>query len=165
MIQPGHAARQAVNTKLLAVIAAVLIALAFMVYILFFQAKKPEDTIKKLEGALNEMNQTEVLECFDSQMQSLYSGALGIGGELTGIDLDSLSALSSGLGGIFSASGLTPKFQIVIQDIEYKSSDTCLVTAQMTITFEGEQESEIIELPMQKDGREWLISISALTLF
>ena len=163
--QGQQIARRTINTKLLAVIAVVLIVLTAMIYFLFFQSGKPEDTIQKLEGALNEMNQAEVSECFDTQTQSLYSGALGIGENLTGIDLQSLSELSTGLGGLFAASGLTPKFNINIQDITYSDSDTCLVTAQLTINYEGEQESEKIELPMRKKDREWLISINALSQF
>ncbi|MEE1313912.1 MAG: zinc ribbon domain-containing protein [Lachnospiraceae bacterium] len=158
----GQAAvRHAVNYKLLTIIAVAVTAIAMMIYVFWFQSGTPEDTIDKLEGALNEMNQTEVLECFDEQTQDLYSGSLSVAGSLAGIDLSGLGELANGLGGIMAGAGLSPEFDLSIQGIEYTSDDTCLVTVQMSVSYQGTSETETQQLPMKKEGREWLISMAA----
>ena len=51
--RPGSAIR----LKLTLLIAAALIAIAVMLYLLFFKAGTPEDTVQKMEDALNRMDQ------------------------------------------------------------------------------------------------------------
>lgn len=153
---------RAVNIKLLSIIAVALVAICVMLYVMFFQVGKPEDTIAKLEGALNDMNQTEVLECFDDQTQSLYSGTISVAGSLSGLPISGLADLANGLGGIMAGSGLTPQYKLNVTNVEYKSSDTCVVTVDFHISFQGQEQSETQDLPMKKDGRQWVISISSL---
>ena len=62
-------------------IAAALTAIAVILYFVFLKSGTPEDTIEKMEHALNNLDQEELLECFDNQIQGLYSGALSVGGE------------------------------------------------------------------------------------
>lgn len=158
----SRAAKSALSIKLLAIIAAALIVIIAILYFLFFSSGTPEDTIEKLEAAMNDMDQEALLECFDGQMNDLYSGILGVGGELTGIDLGAFSDLASGLGGFMSAAGLTPTVEMDIIDITYTSDDSCIVTVDCTQTYMGETSTETMTLPMVKDGREWLISVSGL---
>lgn len=158
----GKAAKTALWLKLLPLIAAALIAIAVMLYFMFFKAGTPEDTIQKMEDALNRMDQQALLECFDDQSQGIYSGLLGVGGDLLGFDLGALSDLASGLGGYMSAAGLTPKFDLTIVDIEYTGDDTCIVTVDMSVTYQGTSDTETEQLPMVKDGREWVISAAGL---
>ena len=154
--------REASKVKLLALIAAVLVAIAVMLYIFFFKSGTPEDTIAKMEKALNHLDQEELLECFDDQTQQLYSGALSLGGSLSGLDLGGLSDLASGLGGIMAGTGLTPRFTLDVVDVEYADSDNCMVTVDFTMTFQGETQVETQQLPMTKDGRNWVVSMAAM---
>lgn len=158
----GKAAKTALWLKLLPVIAAALVAIAAMLYFMFFKPGTPEDTIQKMEDALNKMDQQALLECFDEQSQGIYSGLLGVGGDLLGFDLGALSDLASGLGGYMSAAGLTPQFDLTVMDVEYTGDDTCIVTVDMAVTYQGTSDSGTEQLPMVKDGREWVISASGL---
>lgn len=157
----ARAVRETSKIKLLALIAAVLVAIAVMLYIFFFKAGTPEDTIARMEDALNHLDQEELLKCFDDQTQQLYAGALSVGGSLSGLDLDGLSDLASGLGGLMAGTGLTPRFTLDVVDVEYTDSDNCLVTVDFTVTFQGETQVETQQLPMTKDGRNWVVSMAA----
>ena len=158
----AKAAHRAMSLKLLMLIAAALTAIAVILYFVFLKSGTPEDTIEKMEHALNNLDQEELLECFDNQIQGLYSGALSVGGELAGIDLGGLSDLAGGLGGFMSAAGLTPEFDLEIVNIEYSDKNNCMAEVNFTMTFQGEIQTETQVLPMTKDGREWVISASAL---
>ena len=158
----GKAAGSAIRLKLTLLIAAALIAIAVMLYLLFFKAGTPEDTVQKMEDALNRMDQQALLECFDEQSQGIYSGLLGVGGELLNFDLGALSDLASGLGGYMSAAGLTPQFDLTVVDIEYTGDDTCLVTVDFAVTYQGTSDTDTQVLPMVKDGRDWVVSAAGL---
>lgn len=156
-----RAAGKAARLKLLALIAVALIAIATILYVAFLKPGTPEDTIEKMEHALNNLDQDELLECFDNQIQDMYSGALSIGGDLAGIDLGGLSDLASGLGGFMSAAGLTPQFDLQIVEIEYSDKNNCLAEVNFVMVYQGETQSETQYLPMTKEGREWVVSASA----
>ena len=158
----GKAAGSAIRLKLPLLIAAALIAIAVMLYLLFFKAGTPEDTVQKMEDALNRMDQQALLECFDEQSQGIYSGLLGVGGELLNFDLGALSDLASGLGGYMSAAGLTPQFDLTVVDVEYTGDDTCLVTVDFAVTYQGTSDTDTQVLPMVKDGRDWVVSAAGL---
>ena len=158
----GKAAGSAIRLKLTLLIAAALIAIAVMLYLLFFKAETPEDTVQKMEDALNRMDQQALLECFDEQSQGIYSGLLGVGGELLNFDLGALSDLASGLGGYMSAAGLTPQFDLTVVDVEYTGDDTCLVTVDFAVTYQGTSDTDTQVLPMVKDGRDWVVSAAGL---
>ncbi|MBS6194386.1 MAG: hypothetical protein KH828_02230 [Clostridiales bacterium] len=158
----AKAAGEAAKIKVLALIAAVLVALAVMVYFLFFKAGTPEDTIAKMEDALNHLDQEALLECFDGQTQQLYSGALGLSEELSGLPLGDFSDFAAGLGGFMAGAGLTPEYTLSIVEVEYSDSENCMVTVDMSVDFQGETESETQMFPMTKDGRDWVISAAAM---
>ena len=158
----GKAAGSAIRLKLTLLIAAALVAIAVMLYLLFFKAGTPEDTVQKMEDALNRMDQQALLECFDEQSQGIYSGLLGVGGELLNFDLGALSDLASGLGGYMSAAGLTPQFDLTVVDVEYTGDDTCLVTVDFAVTYQGTSDTDTQVLPMVKDGRDWVVSAAGL---
>ena len=61
-----------------------------------------------------------------------------------------------------SAAGLTPEFDLEIVNIEYSDKNNCMAEVNFTMTFQGEIQTETQVLPMTKDGREWVISASAL---
>lgn len=158
----ARAAGEASKLKILGIIAAALIAIVMMLYFLFFKAGTPEDTVAKMEDALNHMDQAALLECFDGQTQQMYSGALGLAGSLSGLPLGDLSDLAAGLGGMMAGAGLTPKFALTVVDVEYSGTDNCLVTVNFSMSFQGETENETQMLPMTKDGRNWVISMAAM---
>lgn len=155
------AAKRIATGKLLAIIAAALVVIVGILYVVFLKSGKPEDTVAKLEEALNNLDQKAVLECFDGQTQDMYSGLLSVGGDLVGIDLEGLSDLASGMGGIMAGMGLMPEFTIEILDVSYEGKDTCYVSVAMYMEYMGETETEETVLPMMKEGREWKISMKA----
>ncbi len=144
--------------------AAVVLALVVIVSLfgLLFGSGKPEDTIAELEKALNKLDMDAMMECFDEPTQKLMEGSLGLAGSLSGIDLNSLSDLAAGFGGLMADAGLTPTFRLEVTDVDYSGDDACLVTVAMTASYGGESESDTAQLPMKKEGGKWLISISAL---
>ena len=161
-----HTARRAKRTALLSLLVVSVFAILAVLYVLFIKTGTPEDTIAKLEKALNNLDQNAVLECFDEQANSLYSGSLGVGEALSGLPLGDLADLASGLSGFLSAAGLTPDISIDIEDISYASDKkSCVVYVEFTMEYAGEKEKEEIALPMVLTGREWLISTSALANF
>ena len=158
-----HTAGRAKRTALLSLLVVGVFAILAVLYVLFIKTGTPEDTIAKLEKALNNLDQNAVLECFDEQANSLYSGALGVGEALSDLPLGDLADLASGLSGFLSAAGLTPDISIDIEDISYASDKkSCVVYVELTMEYMDEREKEEIALPMVLTGREWLISTSAL---
>ena len=161
-----HTAGRAKRTALLSLLVVGVFAILAVLYVLFIKTGTPEDTIAKLEKALNNLDQNAVLECFDEQANSLYSGALGVGEALSDLPLGDLADLASGLSGFLSAAGLTPDISIDIEDISYASDKkSCVVYVELTMEYMDEREKEEIALPMVLTGREWLISTSALANF
>ncbi len=161
-----HTAGRTKRTALLSLLVVGVFAILAVLYVLFIKTGTPEDTIAKLEKALNNLDQNAVLECFDEQANSLYSGALGVGEALSDLPLGDLADLASGLSGFLSAAGLTPDISIDIEDISYASDkESCVVYVELTMEYMGEKEKEEIALPMVLTGREWLISTSALENF
>lgn len=150
---------------MLSFLTVLVLLLVVMVYNLFIKSGKPEDTIADLEEAINKLDTEAMLECFDEQTQSLYSGSLGLAESISGIDLGSLAELGSGLGGLMAGTGLTPQVSLVVIDVEYSDNETCMVTVDMTMTYQGESQSQNQQLPMKKDGRKWVISVGSLEDF
>ena len=160
-----HTARNAGRYRLYAILGGVAVLALFLTVLsctLFLRSGKPEDTVADLEKALNALDTDAMLDCFDEQTQKLYSGSLGVAGSFLDMDLGALSDLASGLGGIMAGAGLTPKFTMRVTDIDYSGKDTCLVTVDMSVSYEGDTGSEIVQLPMKKVGRKWLISMGSL---
>ena len=158
----GRAAHQAARTRLIAIGAAALCLIAVMVFVLFFRSDKPEDTVARMEKALNNMDMDALIDCFDEQTQDMYSGALGVGSQLTGADLGAWADLANGFGGFMAGAGLTPEYELEITDIQYEGSDTCAVYVNFYMSYQGEQSTEEIVLPMAKAGRKWAVSAAAL---
>ena len=149
----GRAVHQAARTRLIAIGAAALCLIAVMVFVLFFRSDKPEDTVARMEKALNNMDMDALIDCFDEQTQDMYSGALGVGSQLTGADLGAWADLANGFGGFMAGAGLTPEYELEITDIQYEGSDTCAVYVNFYMSYQGEQSTEEIVLPMAKAGR------------
>lgn len=161
-----HTAGRTKRTALLSLLVIGVFAILAVLCVLFIKTGTPEDTIAKLEKALNNLDQNAVLECFDEQANSFYSGALGVGESLSDLPLGDLADLASGLSGFLSAAGLTPDISIDIENISYASDkESCVVYVELTMEYMGEKEKEEIALPMVLTGREWLISTSALANF
>ena len=158
----GRAVHQAARTRLIAIGAAALCLIAVMVFVLFFRSDKPEDTVARMEKALNNMDMDALIDCFDEQTQDMYSGALGVGSQLTGADLGAWADLANGFGGFMAGAGLTPEYELGNTDIQYEGSDTCAVYVNFYMSYQGEQSTEEIVLPMAKAGRKWAVSAAAL---
>ena len=165
----GGVVRQAGRAKrnmLLALLVVGVFAILFLLYTVFLKTGTPEDTIAKLEKGMNNLDQEMVLECFDDQMNSLYSGSLGLLDSLSGLPISDLADVASGLGGLLSASGMSPTVSIDIEEIEYSADKkSCMAYVLIEMEYMGETQTEYMELPMVLDGREWLISMSDIYSF
>ena len=82
--------------------------------------------------------------------------------KLTGADLGAWADLANGFGGFMAGAGLTPEYELEITDIQYEGSDTCAVYVNFYMSYQGEQSTEEIVLPMAKAGRKWAVSAAAL---
>lgn len=159
-------ANKAKRNMLLALLVVGVFAIFFLLYNVFLKTGTPEDTIAKLEKGMNNLDQEMVLECFDDQMNSLYSGSLGLLDSLSGLPVSDFADMASGLGGLMSATGLSPSITIEVHDITYSGDkDSCLAYVTIYVEYMGESEAEDMELPMVLNDREWLISMSDISSF
>lgn len=151
----GHTARNTGRYRLCAILSGITVSALFLtvlLYALFLRLGKPEDTVANLEKALNALDTDAMLDCFDEQTQKLYSGSLGMAGPLLGMNLRAISDLASCLDGIMAGAGLTPRSAMRVTDSDYFDKDTCLVTIIMSVSYEGDTESETMQLPMKKSA-------------
>lgn len=137
----------------------IICVVGVFIYLNYFQITKPEDTIKKLETAMNDLDQTDILECFDDDVNKLYSGMLSFGEEYSGIDLSAWGDIAEGLGGIISSTDLVPQVDMIITDISYTDNEHCIVQVKVNTTYSGQTETDEIILPMKLEDRKWLITM------
>ena len=65
--------------------------------------------------------------------------------------ISGLCRISPAAGGYMSAAGLTPQFDLTVVDVEYTGDDTCLVTVDFAVTYQGTSDTDTQVLPMVKD--------------
>ncbi|NMA17596.1 MAG: hypothetical protein GX939_02365 [Clostridiaceae bacterium] len=165
----------------LLILVVIVIGVGVGVYFLLIPRNTPLDTVKKLETALNELDNEKLLECFDSDGEKIQSGMNfllgGILEEITGFNTSGLFDLAEGLGGLFAGLGLNPEYKITVLDIypdDYKSKKVCLVMVQIDTQmpqsplfgeYSPDSSTEMGILPMKLIKRNWLISFRALNEF
>ncbi|MDY3249525.1 MAG: zinc-ribbon domain-containing protein [Candidatus Choladocola sp.] len=129
-------------------ILAVMLLVGLLLFFTVFRSGKPEDTIAKLEKAMNTADEQAILECFDLGVLSDYQNLLG--------------SQDLGFANFLSSFGEMPEFDLEVIDVEKISSDQCSVTVQATITYSGTSETDTEKITMVKSGRKWLISMDEL---
>ena len=124
--------RLVILIALIAAIAALGAAVWFFV-VPMFTSSGAEDTIARLEEALNERDNDKLLKCFDGETNALNENAFNSGTAPAGFDLK-----------------ISETFE----------SDSDHMTAYVTfnIRYNGEYKSELVPLPMVKEGKNWYIT-------
>lgn len=113
------------------------------------------ERIAAFEEAYTSGDYDGMLECMDSEMQSITEMSMGLMdglmGEVAGFDL------GVSMTDMFGLVGFMGDFaDFVIEDIEI-NGDTAIVTLTMTMNMYGESSSEVTELPMIKEKGDWYI--------
>ena len=117
---------------------------------------KPEDTIRKMERALNNLDMEELIECYEPQVQKMYNKIFKFDENLIGMDVGSL------LGGFTNIYGNEfglemPKITINIDNQEYISSEQ--VKMRLTIHYQNSTISdEVIDINLIRIDDIWYIS-------
>lgn len=145
--------KQAVLTSILGA----LVLIITMLWYVFFRVGTPEETIKKYEKALNEMDIEAVIECCDSATQKTYNSVLGVADSLTGLDTGSLLGMGSALAKI---EGQSVNVEFEIENIEYQDEEHCIVT----VGDATGKSDEIQTYPMVLEGREWKLTVFPLDM-
>lgn len=121
----------------------------------------PEDTIYKLEDAINEYDMQTALECFEPSVQKIYSGALEVGSSLLGMDIETVLDTVGGIADMFGVELLEedmPTIDIEIVSQEEISDEEVKMNLDFTITYAGESETENIDVTLVLIKGEWYIS-------
>lgn len=133
------------------IMAAVIVAIAALAGILYVKVLKPrtpEDTLAKLEKAIEDLDMDEIMACFDQETRQAYKDGMSEYG-----DIDGMTDLMGMVGGL----GAGPKVDIHINDIDYDGSDACTVSADLSLSFMGQSQEDSMDIPMKKEGKDWVI--------
>ena len=117
---------------LIAVIAALGAAVWFFV-IPMFTSPGAENTITKLEEALNERDNDKLLDCFDRETNLLNENA-------------------------FSSDTAHANYDLKISETFEKDDANMTAYVTFDIRYNGERESVLVPLPMVKEGKNWYIT-------
>ena len=149
------------KTVLLLIIIALLAAILALIWFLFLKPNDPEDTVYKLAGAIESLDQDAYLECFNNNADDLYNGMVGVAGDLLGFEGEAWSDLLSGLGGVMSQLGMGPEVTVSINNINYLDRKTCIVDTTFHVSMPMMEMNESFDFPMymELEGRDWLINL------
>lgn len=111
---------------------------------------KPETTIYKLEHAFNNYDVDLMMECYDPAVQSVYDGAVELGGSLLG-DVD-LGSIITGMGAFANlyddfSGGAQPKMQIKINSREDITKERCVMNVTVSYVVSEEMRTQMGEVP------------------
>ncbi len=117
---------------------------------------KPEDTIRKMERALNNLDMEELIECYEPQVQKMYNEIFKCDENLMGMDINSLFGGSINI--YENEFGLEmPEITINIDSQEYINSDQ--VKMRLTIHYQNSTISdEAIDISLIQINDIWYIS-------
>lgn len=143
------------DKKLLIIIGAAAAAVVIILLCVFLLGGKggmstPEQTINKLEKALNDLNVDEIMECFDEDVRGYYDQYSN------SLDYD-IASLANGL-------GMKLKFDLSVNDLDYysdSSGEYCdvYVHAEISYSMFGVSDSEGSDetLTLIKENGKWVI--------
>lgn len=122
---------------------------------------KPEDTIYKMEEAINAYDMEALVECFEPSVQKVYAGALEVGSSFLGMDVGTLVDAASGIADLFGVEimedGL-PTVDIVINSQEEISGEEVKMNLTFTVNYAGESESETMDVTLVLIKGKWYVS-------
>lgn len=125
--------------------------------------KSPEDTIRALEQAINDMDQEGIRSCFDSSINQMYDGISEISEALTGIPFEGLNDLAGGMEPLLKEFGFQVEYKFELLNVVYsEEGDSCIVDLRITSSGMGVSSTEETQLPMHLIGREWLFSFQGI---
>lgn len=168
------------KSLLVALAVAVAVTVSVVVVVPKVIPPKPEDTVEKMETALNKMDIKGLLKCFDQQSQDLYGSMSDVTGNIIdsalGFSLGDYTDLTSGLGGLVAGYGKAPKFDLTVNNVTYSDDKTCVVDVTCTIDYTGSiyedmgettdgVQTQEYKLPMIYEDNSWKVSVSAASLF
>ena len=113
------------------------------------------ERIEAFEEAYTSGDYDGMLECMDSEMQSITEMSMGLMdglmGEVAGFDF------GVSMTDMFGLVGFMGDFaDFTVEDINI-TGDTAIVTVTLTMNMYGETSSEVTELPMVKEKGDWYI--------
>lgn len=116
----------------------------------------PEDTIRKMERALNKLDMKELIECYEPQVQKMYNEIFKFDENLMGMDIGSLlDGFTNIYGNEFGLE--MPEITINIDNQEYISSEQ--VKMRLTIHYQNSTISdEVIDINLIQIDDIWYIS-------
>lgn len=121
----------------------------------------PEDTIYKLEAAMNEYDIQTALECFEPSVQKIYAGVLEVGSSFWGMDIGTVLDAAGGIADLFGVELLEdgmPTVDIEIVSQEEISDEEVKMSLDFTINYAGESETENMDVTLVLIKGEWYIS-------
>ena len=122
---------------------------------------KPEETIYKLEDAMNEYDMETLVECFEPSVQKIYAGALELGNSFLGMDVGTLLNAAGGIADLFGVELLEdgmPTVDIVINSQEEISDEEVKMNLSFTVNYAGESETENMDVTLVLIKGKWYIS-------
>lgn len=113
----------------------------------------PEETVKKMEEALNAWDTEMLMECFDDSMNSIYDS----------FPLGGLGDLAGGMRPFMKELGFEVHYDVKIDKVVYsEDGENCVVYLNIKTTFSGDSSTEQMELPMHLVGNKWLIGMEGI---
>lgn len=133
---------------------------------------KVDKLISKFEKSCRDLDVDKMLDCIDPRYSKMVRGLYGLVGGVIGVDLDSITDLLYGIMGFSFAvmddnsrselnSSLDVFRTIRIKPIKYefnKDNDVCTVTANCSITVDGEKRSEDVVFKCFLYDNEWYLA-------
>lgn len=134
---------------------------AFLFYNIFMGTEKPENTIAKLEKALNELDIISLIDCFGEDAQEVFCECLGLDETVMEyLDMDTLAAMISEM-----ENEEMYEFSMDVIDVDYSGRNDCIITVDTEIHYDGEKKSGEIEFPMEKQNGKWVLDTEILEVF
>lgn len=141
----------------------------FLIFVLIFTVllggcipiAKPEDTIHKMEDAINAYDMEALVECFEPSVQKIYAGVLEVGSSFLGMDVATLINAASGIADLFGVElteGGMPTVDIVINSQEELSDEEVKMNLTFTVNYAGETQSETMDVTLVLIKWKWYIS-------
>ena len=140
------------------ILAVLGLAMAFLFYDKFMKTAGPEETVARLEKALNEMDIATLLDCFDEDAQEVFYESMGLDASIMEyLDADAIMELASDATKYMMEEEEMYEFSMDVIDVDYDGKNNCIVTVDAEIYYDGDRDSEEIELPMEKQNGKWVI--------
>lgn len=131
----------------------VIAVLAGLLYVKVLKPGTPQDTVHRLEKAMEDLDVEEMIACFDEETRQAYEDGMSEYGDMA----DGMTGLLGMAGGL----GIGPEVTITVTDVDYDGEDACTVSADIALSFMGESQEDSMDLPMKKEGKKWVIDGTA----